>query len=105
MSYGWNTAQYGMGRHDEYTMETSTLLKEYYGRVRESQIRRPSSTIMAGEHYNDSVTARYEYPVEQLNDALDIATYHNGSGNVLWNDGHASSTKSDGLKAENFDRR
>ena len=105
VSYGWNTGAYGMGRHDEYTMSDNPNERITQGRVRESQILRPSSTIMAGEHYNDAVTARYEYNVSQLSVPTDIATYHNGSGNILWNDGHASSNKSDSLKTEHFDRR
>lgn len=110
VSYGWNTGSYGLGRNDSYTFEDhDSYNRLQYGRIRDSEIFKPSSSIMAGDDYpNPSFihnNGQHEYRTAQLSVPDNLATRHNGSGSVLWLDGHASSTKPEALTADHFDRR
>lgn len=110
VSYGWNTGSYGLGRNDSYTMQDHPSYNRLqYGRIRDSEIFKPSSSIMAGDDYpNPSFlhnNGQNEYRTAQLSVPDNLATRHNGSGSVLWLDGHASSTKPSALTTDHFDRR
>lgn len=101
-SYRWNTALYGLGRQDSWTFDYSPLQGEQLGRVRDGLILRPSSTLMLGEYMGQG---QYEYQDAQLGSPSDFYPNHNESGNALWADGHATSTKREALTQDDFDRR
>lgn len=114
VSYGWNTASYGMGFNESYTVgypasgteATKALWRAIRGRVNDREVRNPSTTLMAGEYYHEGPAGgRYEYAVPQFDTAAKLSTYHLGGANVLWVDGHATATKTEYLTTNNFDHR
>lgn len=108
VSYGYNTGVYGLGRNDNYTYNYPTLpyYKNAFGRVHDTDVLRPSTTLLLGEHYRSQAQpGKYEYYATQLIEPASLTSYHNGSGNVVWNDGHANTTTSDALTLDDFDRR
>lgn len=103
VSYGWNTVAYGMGNGDSYFLAAAAATRDGYRRVRRIEVIKPSTTILLGEH----ITAHgmYDYANTQLTGAANrFAVYHNGGGNMLWNDGHASHAKFEDLTADHFRR-
>src|SRR5690606_38103072 len=83
VSYGWNTADYGMGINDSYTMEYNapglTTYRDRYKRVRDAMVVKPAQTVLAGEHYSNPVLASgglYEYRTSQFSKPSDLGTLH-----------------------------
>jgi len=107
VSYGWNSAQWGLGKNDNYTLKTHSSYQPLRdGRIRRMQIFKPSNTVTTAEAgYVPIMGSGYEYLTSQLLGPDDVARPHNGSSNVLWFDGHASSRDVNGLTQTDFDRR
>jgi prepilin-type processing-associated H-X9-DG protein len=93
---------YGYGMSDQYT-HTSPLK---WGRVSEMMVDYPATTFVIGEdrQIRDSPTSCYEYKITQFRFTTDAGDWHNGSGNYLWGDGHASSVKPANLEKRFFQR-
>lgn len=107
-SYRWNCGYtYGMGISDSYTLSTSPNYPEQYGRVAESALLRPVSTFILGESdvIRTNKTKAAEYDMDQFGKLENAGTWHTGSGNYLWGDGHATTVHATNLSLSDFDRR
>jgi len=71
-------------------------------RVKTRDVLRHDNTFVAGEHL--SADGFYEENWTQFQKTTSLATYHNGSGNLLWLDGHTSAMRSGQLRPEHFRR-
>ena len=105
VSYGWNTAAYGMGRTDWDDVHGHPE----HGRTRTTEVIVPDNTIMTGD-YIDGDNFAHEYQVNSLTptvngDGRPPATYHNGAGNIAFADGHVRSVTPDQVERAMFDRR
>ncbi len=102
---GW-AYWYGLGiseGYDEYAVTSGlTYYSTYWGRVRLPWVKAPSRTVLIGEAIMSD--GHYEYSIAQFAYTTSLSTYHNGSGNLLFVDGHASSYRRENLKIENFSR-
>ncbi len=96
--YGYG---YGLGISDSYTVNPS--YKIVWGRMKEHQFEKPGRTFIIG----DGITADgdYEYNINNMGSTANIATYHNGGANFLYNDGHAGFVLKIAASSEMFDRR
>lgn len=98
-SYGWNTANYGMGRADRYDYH------EPWRRIRTQEVVNPGAMVLLGEWYERGDT-HYEYQYGHISSHNDMAQYHNGASNILWVDGHSTTEQPDRLNETRFwDRR
>lgn len=111
VSYGYNTASYGMGFNDSYTVgypstgteASKAIWRDIRGRVHDNQVLHPSTLLMAGEYFK--ANGGYEYNIPGFDGPTKLTDYHLGGANVLWVDGHATATKAEALTTNNFDRR
>jgi prepilin-type processing-associated H-X9-DG protein/prepilin-type N-terminal cleavage/methylation domain-containing protein len=92
-TYSWNTTPYGMGDGDIWGAAggsySAQVWWDYYGRRKESQIRRPTTTVMFREFYTLTGGPILEY-APGYGGAATISDLHNGTSNVAWVDGHVS---------------
>jgi len=103
-SYRFNTGYtygFGLGISDSYTL--SSTYHEQWGRIRDNEFEKPSSTFVIADGITDD--GDYEYKIAGLNTIDRVSTYHNGGANFLWGDGHASLKLKDNVTLEDFDRR
>ncbi|MFW6039095.1 MAG: DUF1559 domain-containing protein [bacterium] len=95
---------YGMGYSDAYLNHGTPTIREKGSPVREFDVTHPQNTFYIGE---DDVIGWGNW----LEDASHYrpnhmpGSYHNGAGNYLWVDGHASTMRPDALRVAHFDRR
>jgi prepilin-type N-terminal cleavage/methylation domain-containing protein/prepilin-type processing-associated H-X9-DG protein len=102
-SYTYNsgyTHGFGFGISDDYN---DTAYEEVYGRARVTEVKKPANIFIIGE----SIRADrwYDYAITQFSSIDSLTTYHDGGGNMLFTDGHASYMRVGTLQIENFDRR
>lgn len=89
VSYGWNSSNWGLGANDAFLVYYTGTTPQSRGRIRSTQILKDATTVMAGEWLR--VNGRYEYYYyDQFSSPGTVALYHNGGGNAVWVDGHAS---------------
>lgn len=103
-TYAWNTAVYGMGDSDAWSLggyAATPAYADYYGRRRTPQLIVPSSTVLVAEYANvDRVY--YDYNTSNFQAPSHLTTHHRDGGNVLWLDGHASAEKRTTLTVANL---
>ena len=103
-SYRFNTGYsygYGLGISDSYTIHPTR--HEKWGRVRENEIDKPSSTFVIADGIRGN--GSYEYSIRNLDAISKMSSYHNEGANLLWVDGHASYKHYDSITRDDFDRR
>lgn len=106
-SYRWNSGHYkgnGLGLDEHWPT------RPHWGRVRETDVRTPSSTIMLG----DGIYTNGQYEYEQVAMSWSgsgtggflggVGEYHNGGANMLWVDGHASHLVKSEMTRDHLDR-
>lgn len=103
-SIGWG---YGSGDDFRVRYPAPGSYGETTGRVREEQVLKPTTTFVIGEtnHVRDNANYQSDYVTNQYQRPENAGDWHNGAGNYLWGDGHASSLRPGELKTEHFDRR
>lgn len=107
-SYGWNSGSYGLGCSDWWD-DQGALNSERRGRKRLDDIPRPQTTVMTGDWLDRDGRYEYFYYDQFTWNAAEgrpnLSTYHNGGGNALWADGHATRESRDSMHPDDFDRR
>lgn len=98
-----SSSGYGYGNSDAYIKSTKEIS---HGRVRDIQVRTPSNTFIIGESIEmRSFIFNYDYNSVQFTWPQGGGDWHNGSGNYLWGDSHATSKSPESLTLNDFDRR
>ncbi len=100
-----DTTRGGMGNSDYYFFSTQPGRRLSWAPVQSKQLTKQSETFVIGESMRiTSPSAAYDYNNVPFNGVSLAGTWHNGSGNYLWVDGHASTLKPENLLLDHFYR-
>ncbi|MFW6059021.1 MAG: prepilin-type N-terminal cleavage/methylation domain-containing protein [Phycisphaeraceae bacterium] len=104
VSYGWNgSGNWGLGAHDGFFTYGGDW-PDRVARQRRFTVVSPANTATTGD-WADTNRAFYEYKYHyQFGSPAELGEVHNGSGNVLWFDGHVTQTTSESLTSAHFNR-
>lgn len=108
VSYLQNAAPYGLGVNDTFTYDYPVWYPNQgyevlYGRVKTTMVANPARTLWIADAYR--ADGGYEYVAYAIQSPGAISVYHNGGGNVLWTDGHATWQRDGTIVPSDFDRR
>lgn len=96
-SYAYNSG-YGYGNGLGISDSYAGLVpwEAVFGRTRLQFVTKPSNLMWCGEGIRGD--GWFDYYIQAFSDETYLAPIHNGSGNLLWVDGHAAPTKPGQLK-------
>ncbi len=98
-----DTTRTGLGSGDYYFFATQPGRRMTWAPVQSKQLTKQSETFVVGESIR-ILSSSYDYHNNPFNGPTQAGTWHNGSGNYLWVDGHASSLQPQNLLLDHFYR-
>jgi prepilin-type N-terminal cleavage/methylation domain-containing protein/prepilin-type processing-associated H-X9-DG protein len=95
----------GLGIGDSYFFHPTPNRRWSFAPVRAKELTQPSVTFVIGESLRTTFApSSYDYNNAQFGSILNAGNWHNGAGNYLFVDGHASTLKPENLLPINFYR-